>query len=76
MKDEKLQWVMIHTNRSKGQTLFLYELLSKNFDELLKLETQIKNTLTYHCPSNMEEVEEIYNKEVVSSTFKFEEYGV
>lgn len=76
MNDEQLKWVTKQTGRSNGQTQFLYNLVGCDFNELLRLETQIKRSFTYSCPSNMDEVEEVYNKKEVSTTFKFEEYGV
>ena len=47
------------TNRSKGQTLFLYDLCDGDFEKLVRLEEKIRNNFLGYCPSNKEEVEKI-----------------
>lgn len=47
------------TNRSKGQTLFLLELLGGDYNKLLELEEHLKNNFCYYCPSDLEEVEKV-----------------
>ena len=50
------------TNRSKGQTSFLYELLGGDLEKLLELEEKVKNNhaklgSSGFCPSDLETVE-------------------
>lgn len=47
------------TNRSKGQTMFLLELLNGDYNKLLELEERLKNNFLYYCPADMEEVEKV-----------------
>jgi len=47
------------TNRSRGQTQFLFELCDFDFDKLLLLETKIKNNHVFYCPGDKETVDEI-----------------
>lgn len=60
LDDERLDWLVLRTNRSKGQTQFLFNLLEGDFEKLKLLEMKIKNCLLYYCPGNMEEVEKIF----------------
>jgi len=53
------EWLSDKTNRSFGQTMFLFRLLNKDFDKLKLLEMQIKNCFLHYCPSDMEEVEKV-----------------
>jgi len=56
---EKLEWITDKTNRSLGQTQFLYKLVEGDFEKLKKLEMQIKNCYIFYCPSTKKEVEKI-----------------
>lgn len=47
------------TNRSKGQTLFLLELLDNDLEKLILLEEKIKNNFIFYCPGDKEECERI-----------------
>jgi len=49
------------TNRSKGQTLFLFELCDNDFDKLLLLEKKLKEFYCNFCPGTKERVEEFLN---------------
>lgn len=60
---ELLERLTTKTNRSKNQTNFLYDLLGGDFNKLLVLEEKLKNTLSFACPSDMEEVEKVLSKE-------------
>lgn len=56
---DKLNWLIDKTNRSKAQTLFLYELVDGSFEKLQQLETQIKNCFICFCPGTIEQMNEI-----------------
>jgi hypothetical protein len=47
------------TNRSKGQTSFLYDLLEGNFEKLVELEEKLKNNHCSYCPADRGEVEKV-----------------
>lgn len=47
------------TNRSKSQTLFLYELCDRSCLKLLLLEKRLKEKFTTYCPADKETIEEI-----------------
>jgi len=49
------------TNRSRGQTVFLLELLEGDMDKLLELELKLKNNFVMYCPSDRESVDEVFN---------------
>jgi hypothetical protein len=49
------------TNRSNGQTMFLFELCDNDFNKLCKLETQIKNCFYFGCPADKDELENVLN---------------
>ena len=55
----KLDWLTSQTNRSKSQTLFLFQLVDGDFEKLKALETQIKNCFIFYCPDTMDEVKQI-----------------
>ncbi len=56
---ERLDWLTDKTNRSNGQTQFLYNLLEGDFEKLVQLEMQLRNCLCGYCPGDMEEVEKV-----------------
>jgi len=66
---EKLEELSRLVNRSKGQELFLFNLLSGDFEKLKRLEVQIKNCFVMYCPDSLEEVEEIMSMVPKSSWF-------
>ena len=45
------------TNRSKGQTNFLFDLCDGDFQKLVRLEEKIRNNFLGYCPDDKEEVE-------------------
>lgn len=59
MSKEQLDFLTSKTNRSTGQTLFLYQLVDGDFERLIKLEEQIKNCFIHYCPGDKESVEDI-----------------
>jgi len=59
LDEERLNWLTELTNRSKGQTQFLFNLLEGDFEKLKQLEMKLKNCLCNYCPSDLEEVEKV-----------------
>ena len=62
LDNELLEKLTNKTNRSKGQTNFLYDLLDGDLVKLLKLEERVKNNSTIlgtsgYCPADLETVE-------------------
>ena len=55
----KLLWSSRVVNRSKNQTLFLFNLVGGDFERLVALETRIKNCHVSYCPSDSDEVDKI-----------------
>lgn len=49
------------TNRSDGQTQFLFQLVDGDFRKLMLLESKIKTNHVGYCPGDKEEVEKILN---------------
>ena len=47
------------TNRSYGQTEFLFKLCDNNLSRLVKLEQKLKNNHVAYCPGDREEVEKV-----------------
>lgn len=47
------------TNRSKGQTSFLFNLVKGDFLKLVELEERLKNNHLSYCPGDEEEVEKV-----------------
>jgi hypothetical protein len=56
---EKLEWLSDKVNRSRGQTLFLFQMVGGDFEKLKALEVQIKNCFVSYCPADVEEVEKV-----------------
>lgn len=56
---ERLNWLTDKTNRSNGQTLFLFQLVDGNFEKLKQLEIKIKNIFYSACPADKEAVQEV-----------------
>lgn len=56
-----MEFLTNHTNRSKHQTQFLFELVDGNYSKLLKLETKIKKNFVFYCPGDKVEVCRILN---------------
>lgn len=44
------------TNRSKAQTIFLFDLCNKNLERLILLEATIKKKHIAYCPSTEQEI--------------------
>jgi hypothetical protein len=59
MKNETLDKLSDLTNRSYGQTLFLFKLLDNNFKKLVLLEQKLKNNFLNYCPDDIEECEKV-----------------
>lgn len=57
LDDEQLNWLTNRTNRSNGQTQFLYDLVDGDFEKLKQLEMQLANCLVNYCPADMETVD-------------------
>lgn len=55
---EQMDWIISRTNRSRGQTQFLFQLVDGDFENLKKLEMQISNCF-YPCPGDKEEVDKL-----------------
>lgn len=51
---QSLSWLMERTNRSEGQTKFLYNILG-NLNLLIELEESIKAFHIFYCPGDMAE---------------------
>lgn len=51
------------TNRSKGQTQFLYNLVDGDFCRLIELEEKLTNNYIGWCPGDKESVEEVLDME-------------
>ena len=58
MTEEQRDALVAHTNRSKAQTEFLFDLMG-SFAILLTLEEKIKNNFIPYCPGTQEEVNQI-----------------
>lgn len=56
---ERLNWLTDRTNRSNGQTQFLFQLVDGDFEKLKQLETHMKNCLYSGCPGDKEQVERV-----------------
>ena len=69
LNQEDLNWLIERTNRSKGQTVFLYQLVDGDFDKLKHLEKQIKNSFYMCCPDNKDDVENILSKKIKKEWF-------
>jgi hypothetical protein len=67
---ERLNWLTDRTNRSNGQTQFLYQLVDGDFEKLKELETQIKNCFLFYCPGDKESVEEVMKMTPICDDFK------
>ena len=73
LSEENLKWLVKRTNRSDRQTLFLFQLVDGDFEQLKKLETLIKNCFYTSCPGNKEEAEKILETEPKSNYFSLTE---
>lgn len=56
---ERLEWLTIRTNRSLGQTQFLFQLVDGEFGELVFLEEQLKNNFIFYSPGSKDEVKRV-----------------
>jgi hypothetical protein len=62
------------TNRSKGQTNFLFDLCDGNFQKLVLLEEKIRNNFLSYCPSDKEEIEKILTMNDESGWFNLDQF--
>jgi hypothetical protein len=62
------------TNRSKGQTNFLFDLCDGDFQKLVLLEEKIKNNFLSYCPDDKEEVEKILAMEDESGWYNLDQF--
>lgn len=62
------------TNRSKGQTNFLYDLCDGDFQKLVRLEEKIRNNFLSYCPDDKEEVEKILAMDNESDWFNLNQF--
>jgi len=65
LEEDKLNWLTDRTNRSKGQTQFLFNLVAGDFEKLKQLEIRIMNCFYFSCPNDKEEVEKIMNMPII-----------
>lgn len=66
---DKLNWLTDRTNRSNGQTLFLFQLVDGDFEKLKRLEMQIKNCHFSGSPADKETVDEVLAMQPPSEWF-------
>lgn len=66
---ERLDWLCAQTNRNKGQTQFLFQLVEGDFEKLKALEVQLKNSFVSFCPENTEEVKYVMALKTKSNWF-------
>lgn len=59
LDNERLNWLTSKTNRSNGQTLFLFQLVDGDFDKLKQLEMNIKNCFFNGSPADKETAERV-----------------
>lgn len=71
-----LERLTVATNRSRGQTVFLLELLDNDVFKLMELEEKIKNNHIHYCPGDRETCDKILamdnGSEWFTLTFKSE----
>ena len=70
LDEDSLSWLCNQTNRSKTQTLYLFQLVDGDFKKLLALEEQIKNTHYHARPDNKQDVECLMNMNPKTKWFK------
>lgn len=66
---ERLDWLCAQTNRNKGQTQFLFQLVEGDFEKLKALEVQLKNSFVSYCPENTLEVAKCFAIKAKSNWF-------
>lgn len=71
LDNDKLNWIIEKTNRSKHQTLFLYQLVDGQWELLVHLEKQLKNLHIKYCPDTKEDVKKILNLKSKNDWFQF-----
>lgn len=59
LDDLRMDWLTSLTNRSNGQTQFLFNLVGGDFEKLMQLEMQLKNCVLFYSPTTLAEVEHI-----------------
>jgi len=70
MRDKFLDRLTTSTNRTKGQTLFLLNLLQNDMFKLMELEEKLKNNFLHYCPGDKEECDKILGMDNGSEWFK------
>ena len=66
---ERLNWLTDRTNRSNGQTQFLFQLVDGEFEKLKQVELQIKNCFYSACPADKEELNKLMSMQPKSDYF-------
>jgi len=69
MEQDQLEELIKKTNRSRGQTLFLFQLVDGDFEKLKDLESKIKNSLYICCPGDKDEVDKILSTKCENKWF-------
>lgn len=59
LNEAELNNIISKTNRSRNQTLFLYNLLNGDIELLKQVEMNLANSFNTYCPADMEEVNKI-----------------
>lgn len=73
LDEDRLELLTGKTNRSKGQTQFLFNLIGGDFEKLKQLELSLKNSLYGGgCPDTLEEVENVLNRKNVCTLLTLE----
>jgi hypothetical protein len=73
---DRLDWLTKQTNRSTGQTQFLFQLVDGNFRKLKKLEVKIKNNSLFYCPADKSSVKEVLRMKSKNDFFTIGNYSL
>ena len=68
---DTLKFFTDKTNRSDGQTQFLFNLVNCDIEKLKELETKIKNCFISYCPDSDKEVKQILEMTNTTNYFSF-----
>lgn len=71
-----LEIISDYTNRSLGQTGFLFKLCDFDFTKLCELEEKVKNAFYNGCPGDEETINEVLSLEDRTEYFKFSQKRV
>lgn len=66
-----MDYMVEKTNRSKFQTLFLFNLVDGDLQSLKNLEMQLRNCLCFYCPETKEEVQKVMKMKPVWNKLSF-----